>query len=838
MSSKAKKKKNSRRPKSGNAPIRVVDVKQAMAQQVHDAAFVKLDRLLRTEPGQTHLALAADVFVTGMEAAQAFRFLPEEPAAFLELMESILERLAIQTSPAMGESKDAAARASRSDPKEKILESANQLRILVGTESGTAITDPILLQTMSDQAILKPELRRRLPTELAEEVQRVAEALEHVESNQDDSALSILETISFRSVMAPWRLLVRGMVHFYAGRTHQAEEAWKRLPKDRLPHGVARAMLGTVNRALADQPKVDQRQLTSLVKDKQPDVEETRARLLEWFEHDMPDKVVEAINDWARKGWVAPSILNSLRDRVYSELILMPDMDSIRQVAAHLPPPAWDPKLQFPTAIAEMLAGDPTEHGNRAAMDQYLESVQSNPNLSDSDRTAVTAAVHAQIALLLGSLLFKFSSVEGPTTKAEKNRIEVGGAIGRLWAEQLLKCVQLHPQWDEPLQHVSVAELDNALRPGELIGEIHQTRLKDREDDFEVVREAATFFVEHDLERARPLVQQLIRLAPRDDETRQLVWILGRLSFLNAIRNSQLTDAKEHLESMSAFLPLQISPGVIELYRAIVDLAENNDADIEPYLAKSHELGVPRLAGLFLMELIAAKGGLPANLRKGFRDTRKPLSKRPSLKVVEETCRLVGQSLVAETEDFPGRIGSVKELIATTKRALTQSSHRQWNIEMANEIGTFVVFAKDDVLRRQFLRAIGRHSEWHIFGLVQALEGGVHVAFYHLQDVVMADKDHPNGLPAPLRPIARTLFQAGEEQRHGEFLDDFDDFGEISDELHEMDELGEELLETIPAEMVLAFQQEPQAMEVEMRSMMPGHIVDMLIKILCERAKA
>ncbi len=848
MGSKSSKKKNARRQKSEKKGVRVVDVRQALSQQLHGGAVVKLEQLLQTDSRRAHLGLAADVFTTATAAAKCFRFVPEKPAEFLQLVDSILERLAIgQSSATAGDNAsdqtDQHHQGGETALEQSVLESVDWLRRLFGDTSVDADLDPVLVQTMCDQAVQKPELRNRLSADLAEQVQRVIEGLEHVAAGNDDAALDAVNTIGFRSVMAPWRLLVRGMVHFYAGRTEQSQSVWVRLPDDRLPYGIARAMLATAGQTLADQPIVDQRQLASLHDKKLPDLETTRSQLLEWFEDDQQDEIAESINNWAEQGQVCPSILDALRDRVYADMIVTPDRELVQRVVTKLPPPVWDPELQLPRAIAELLSSDPTEKASHAAVDRYLESVQTNQNLSEADRTAVTTVVAAQVAFLLVQLLEKCSGGRGRDAESERQRVETGSKIGEVWAGLLLKCTQLSPHWDEPLQRTALEEIDPALLPKEIVAEIHQTRLKAREDDLEVLRQAAGFYLLHDLELARPLVQRLIQLAPRDVQTRERAWLLERMSFVQAIQKGEFEQASVHVDQMAFNIPIGVSPGVIPLYHAIVELSRNEAADVDTLIAESAEQGLSRLAALFLMEIVAAKCGLSAQLRKGFREARKPLSKMPSLQDVEDTCRLVGQSITYTVEDFPGRTGQLKELIATTKRAFTQSSRQQWTIEAANEIGSFVVAAEDDVLRRQFLRAIRWHSDWHICILIRAIEGDIEDASYHLAEVVEADKNDPNGLPAPLRQTARNLFSASEERRQHKFMGDLDDddlmddFDELelddfSNALDSMDEMPPEMMGTIPPELVLAYRADPQIVEQQMRQTMPGPIAEMMLKIL------
>ena len=315
----------------------------------------------------------------------------------------------------------------------------------------------------------------------------------------------------------------------------------------------------------------------------------------------------------------------------------------------------------------------------------------------------------------------------------------------------------------------------------------------------------------------------------------RLAWNLSTLSFIAAIQNGNTDEAEQHLELLSSNVPSDQPDGLLELYRAICQLAQAPDTDVESYLVKNDELKVPRFASLLLLEAISARCGLPAQTRKKLRDARKPLSKSPSLQAVSSACDRVGRMLVNEKLDFPGRAGMKKELITVTKRALTQSKIDAYDIEIANTIGVFVVLAQDDVLCRRFLQATPRHIDWHIVSLVRALGVDLELASSILSDVVYADPAASNSLPAELRPIALRLYEASEEHYNEGMYSDDDD---MDFEFLDVDDIPDDVMNSIPPEMLLAYMQDPEAMEAQMKQMMPGKLADALLEVLARRVRA
>jgi tetratricopeptide (TPR) repeat protein len=86
-----------------------------------------------------------------------------------------------------------------------------------------------------DIYLLKGNKTGDLLPETLQDADRVRTAFEKIEAEQDEDALELLRPISFRSPLAEWRLLLRGLVDHYHGKADKAEESWKRLSPNRPP---------------------------------------------------------------------------------------------------------------------------------------------------------------------------------------------------------------------------------------------------------------------------------------------------------------------------------------------------------------------------------------------------------------------------------------------------------------------------------------------------------------------------------------------------------------------------------------------------------------------------
>jgi len=135
-----------RRADNKHKKTRPVDVRLALSQHLHAAAFSALARLLESEPGATHALLAADVFRMGAAAVSRFTFCPDEPAAFLTKVHRMIDHLGLDRDRA--NLADATQQAAN-----EITQSAELLRQVLSTDQVCADSDPQVLNSLADQAV-------------------------------------------------------------------------------------------------------------------------------------------------------------------------------------------------------------------------------------------------------------------------------------------------------------------------------------------------------------------------------------------------------------------------------------------------------------------------------------------------------------------------------------------------------------------------------------------------------------------------------------------------------------------------------------------------------------
>lgn len=98
-----------------------------------------------------------------------------------------------------------------------------------------------------DVAVFDDDALHELPSPLREEVQAVQQALDWVASGHDELAKDAVSIISRRSEMSDWRLLVRGLIDWYANDFAQAQLAFEKLSPVRRPWRISRILTTAAN---------------------------------------------------------------------------------------------------------------------------------------------------------------------------------------------------------------------------------------------------------------------------------------------------------------------------------------------------------------------------------------------------------------------------------------------------------------------------------------------------------------------------------------------------------------------------------------------------------------
>ncbi len=101
--------------------------------------------------------------------------------------------------------------------------------------------------------------RATLPAELHAGFDAIVQAFAHAEAGRDDDARATLQPIGLTSPFLEWKLLVRGLLAYYAREDARALENWQRLDPNRLPARLAAPLCFRIDAAFrAAQPPATQ----------------------------------------------------------------------------------------------------------------------------------------------------------------------------------------------------------------------------------------------------------------------------------------------------------------------------------------------------------------------------------------------------------------------------------------------------------------------------------------------------------------------------------------------------------------------------------------------------
>lgn len=815
MATKSRKKKS--RSSNTPKPPRASEVRQYLTQKLFAAVLPSLGRLLDQEPGNRHVELVRDAFVALDQALTTGTFAPEDAARHADLVDAIMMQV----------NADRAAEAADVPPTEAVAALGPLAQSLRNSLANDLIDDPAMIENLADRAVGVVTIRKRLPNAVAAEVLAVSDALADVEAGRDDAALQAVAKIGFRSVMSPWRLLIRGMVAFYQSDLDAAETAWRRLPRHRTPRGIARAMLATADRVLEDQPMPDPRALDPLRGAGRDPGTHLRDNLRNQFRCDDLEQAASTLRKMEKSGLVPADWIDLARDRVYALLMDANNEKVVRRVINALGPRTYDHQGTVPAIIARMLSGDPTRSVSVAKIEfeKFFQQFRSKESLSVSDRAAIEAAIGLQVIHLLCGLLDLVLGRQTPSAEAEAARITIAKAAGEFLVDLVTRCAELSPQWDLPMDAMSQLDLDEMVSH-EKLDRLHEIRCAARPEDMTVLRAAVDAKISRrSYDHALPLVEKLIAVAPRDDVNRALFWHVGLCTYQSLTAAKQCEAAEAMIDRMRDHRPDRSEPGFVPLFRGVVRYQAGQIESAEACFDEAKRAGLNPLALTYIAQINAIRADLPPALKKRFADQRKAMLKTVTLADLTAVSDAVANAIVDQSRNYAGRVGHLNEIITLAKRVIKATPKKQWTAKDVNSLGVLVVRTNDDVLRRAFRRYVPfEFRHFHVVSLCHAIEEPSS-ASYHLHDVVHGDAVAPEALPKELASLAKAFYKQAQRADEFEYDDDepFDD--DDDDESFGLDPMQvQAALDQLPPEMLALYRADPRGMEEGMREYMPAQL--------------
>ncbi|MFO0926832.1 MAG: hypothetical protein U0736_07290 [Gemmataceae bacterium] len=252
---------------------------------------------------------------------------------------------------------------------------------------------------LADGAFLDPKRGRdTLPADLRGEYDLIVIAFGRLHAGDDAKVLPTVQSIGIRSPFAEWKLLLRGLVAYYARDDARAIENWSRLDPARLPARLAAAYRAAIDPAYqqAQLPQTQQALRDELTRLQGTSPEAVLTRLQQAMHHGgrgrrslaEPLRIVEPLMRDLRVR--SPRLAQRLANLLYWA-ILDTSPDDINRYRRVLGNPADDPTFDRLMAIGFERAGDLTtahEHWNA-----FQDAITRHPHAWPGDTATLARAL-------------------------------------------------------------------------------------------------------------------------------------------------------------------------------------------------------------------------------------------------------------------------------------------------------------------------------------------------------------------------------------------------------------------------------------------------------------
>lgn len=550
---------------------------------------------------------------------------------------------------------------------------AQRFRVLLCDTAVDSEAAPELVNALVDLALRNSDLLTRLPPAIAEETRAVATGLAKIEQGDDEAALTAVAAIGYRSPLAPWRMFIRGLVHYYNGAMEQAADLWKRLPGDRPPRRIAWVLLGLQSRTLGDDPLPSEamlRPLRFVSEDAHDDpIKELRKA---WVE-DHPYRTAMAAGRLWRSGPHDADWLRRVGELVWSFIAATGDRRALEAMKRQIPPPRWDPELKLADVLGVLLS--PEDRGE-AAVDEamarlgdYFDAVDRNDQLAESERGPLRAVIALQLARFYhGFHQRKVETSGGPRSGNTTWTVRSRSIRLRLlsWASQW------SPGWEAPVALAGEIWDTSERVPDAELADVFARYVATHPEHIPALRRLHAVMREIDRgEEADKALAKLEQIAPRDPYVGAAGWRRRMDRVRKLAIDRQYDEAIHTIGEMQQRIPSTVSPFVLDLLSAAVEYRRKDTTAAERHIGQARQRGASKAAVAMLMEIHAARMKLPADVKRNFRTLREEaLKQEKEPPVAAELARLVAPILV-HGESYAGQVTHRRELIKYFRRCLT-----------------------------------------------------------------------------------------------------------------------------------------------------------------------
>ena len=454
---------------------------------------------------------------------------------------------------------------------------------------------PAPAEAVEDIAVFDAAVRATLPPEVAAQAAAVSESLRLVSESHDDDALERLREISRRSPLSDWRLFVRGLIDWYAGRLEAADESWDRLDRSRRPARIATALQASLHEDLGGsiEPAVTSAaKLVRTLRVERPAIREAAAKLRH-------DRVVNDVHlslttlDWLKSfvneyRRMEPDFIRAIEAAALQRATAQPYSDLFSEATRAFRGPDHDPHHSLLRYHYESNFEDGDERAERAYQRYVTHDLPACHALSPEVRGAMISRIHLSEAM---------DNIIPPSP---------GGMLGALMAfapqedragveHRFREAIMAYPPHQEAHQEFVAWLKSHAESEGESksvrdafakkLPAVMQSWSEALPDDIEPRLWLVDHLLENEqLDAARPHVEWLAASRHEDPRVRATSWKWELLEAMRLCRRkSWLSQVPERLDSAESLWPDWLSRDWLPYLRAAHSLRIGDQAS---YLAQ------------------------------------------------------------------------------------------------------------------------------------------------------------------------------------------------------------------------------------------------------------
>lgn len=394
-----------------------------------------------------------------------------------------------------------------------------------------------------DEAMLDPEKVKTLPPEWRADHERVVRAFRQAEAGEDDKARQTLQEIGLRSPYLEWKLLLRGLLAYYAREDDRARENWQRLDPKQLPARLAapfRAIVDTEFRKLQapTTAQVLQNQLERLQSSEtRKRIQELRKGLANTRSLEAAFRAVEALLPFLREQ--GPHLIPRLAAHFYSS-ILRYGPDELPRYRRVFGVPADDREFHRLIARAMESNSDFAEANKHWAA--YAKEVSSRGDLASPAQQALAQALIWQ---RMGN-----NAASIPTPEQMKKLPPMFRNLARFprkikptaeecYQQSLKLAPELRKTYECLMRYLhKTGEMDKVLQAGEQLLTRFPDHLQTLEDLSDIYLSRKRY------DQAKQMVERALKLQPLDRQLQEQLGTIHALLAREHVENGRFEEAR------------------------------------------------------------------------------------------------------------------------------------------------------------------------------------------------------------------------------------------------------------------------------------------------------